>query len=115
MNTVDEITAAINAKGWFVNNLFQIADVWRCNLQKRKTNGATEAIFTEFADGKTAVEALSAAAWNANARAPEVDKKIGRSDIVDTLTGGQMKRLILPMANLTAALKVRTDGTRGKD
>ena len=35
--TLSETIAHINAQGWYVNNLFQTAGRWQCNLRKGDT------------------------------------------------------------------------------
>lgn len=54
-----------NAEGWRVLNTFQFATHWRVNLQKHAPNGSSKEVFSEFADGKTAHEAMEAALANA--------------------------------------------------
>lgn len=58
--TTDEAIAEINARGFRVLNLFQLAsDRWRANIRPER-----EEFGFKFAEGPTAVEALRAAMAN---------------------------------------------------
>ena len=59
-----------SAKGWSLNNLFQLADgMWRANLRVITEDRAqTRTYFHEYADASSAADALAAAIFNMQSR-----------------------------------------------
>jgi len=68
--SVDNLLAEIAAKGWSLNNLFQLADgMWRANLRVITEDRAqTRTYFHEYADASSAADALAAAIFNMQSR-----------------------------------------------
>lgn len=100
----------VNAAGWLVLNCFQISqDHWRANVQRRDENGTTLTHFTEFADGKTASDAMRACLFNINqprnaARKPAASVLNAKTGKAKTeLTPKQAQRLAAAFERLTAA------------
>lgn len=113
MKTVEQLFQEVNNASWLVLNLFQLTPKrWRCNLQKRSQNGATLEYFTEFAEGRTAAEAVQAAIFNTDqprnnkgamrtGRGPPPDDKA--TTIVVSFTSAQDRKLEFAFDRMIAA------------
>lgn len=123
-----EMVKEANLNGWNVLNCFQFGVndriVWRVNLQKRKKNGATVDIFTEYEDHADPRLAMKAAYASALARDAVDKKRSARQTTAATttpaksqtgLTEAQEKRLFRALDSLFFAVMMDRDGTRSKN
>jgi len=114
-----EIVKDANLDGWQVLNCFQMGKrdqlYWRVNLQLRKANGATETVFTEYADDPDPRLAMLAAIGSARARWKDVDRTEPVAHDTTQASGqpsGMDKRVAKALDALWFAVK--TSGSRGR-
>lgn len=120
IKTFEELVEQANLKGWLVVNCFQFSNTqWRVNLQQKTANGATTNVFTQFADGKTASEAMRCCMANlANdvqatrsvSGKPAPAKQPVKAPPPRELTPEQEKRLLDALTDYTIALQMRSLG-----
>ena len=101
---LEAIIKELNLTGWIVLNLFQYSQTeWGCRLQKKTSNGVSQDVFTEICQGKTPVDALQAALFNAR-QARNNPVKLGKS-VVSKAAPGLTVEQTLSMANSCRALR----------
>lgn len=84
--TIDALLAQVAARGFLVNNLFQLGtNHWRANLRRPLVPGE-RVEFYEFGDGPTAADALTLALRRMPAAPPPVVAQAEAGDLEDMLS-----------------------------